>query len=477
MSEKAKQAAIEWVTNNESMIIDVHNQIWELAEVGLQEVKTAAILTEILEKNGFTVDKGVAGMPSAFVASWGQGSPVIGVMGELDALPGISQNRVPYKEVLKEGAAGHGCGHHGYATAALGGAIAAKVAMEEKGINGTVKCFGCPAEETLIGKVFLLRDGWFNGVDATIGHHPADMNGVQLRKYNAMNSVKFEFFGRSSHAAGDPENGISAMDGVELMNIGVNFLREHVTQETRIHYVVEDGGREPNVVPPYARSWYYVRAPERELVNHYYQRILDIAEGADKMAGTTHKVRFLTGVHNSIPNCVLAETIVANMRRIGAPYYTQEEEEFAAKIAESYSKEQKIMALTKWRIPEASKLADVNLNRKIYDPYGEWRQLGGSSDVSEVSWIMPTQEFITAAFVLGSPAHSWQYAAASGSSIGEKSTLFASKVAATTILDLLTNKVLLRDAKEEWTARMKGRTYESPIPSDLKPPLDQLETN
>jgi aminobenzoyl-glutamate utilization protein B len=216
MSEKAKQVAIDWVSKNESMINDVHNQIWELAEVGLQEVKTADILIDILEKNGFTVEKGVAGMPSAFVATWGQGKPVIGIMGELDALPGISQKKLPYKETLKEGAAGHGCGHHGYATAALGGAIAAKVAMEEGGIKGTVKCFGCPAEETLVGKVYMVRDGLFDGVDAALGHHPGAMNGTRLGSGNAMNSVKFEFYGRSSHAAGDPENGISAMDGVEL---------------------------------------------------------------------------------------------------------------------------------------------------------------------------------------------------------------------------------------------------------------------
>lgn len=477
MSEKAKKVAIDWVSSNESMINNVHNQIWELAEVGLQEVKTADILIDILEKNGFTVEKGVAGMPSAFVATWGQGKPVIGIMGELDALPGISQKKLPYKETLKEGAAGHGCGHHGYATAALGGAIAAKVAMEEGGIKGTVKCFGCPAEETLVGKVYMVRDGLFDGVDAALGHHPGAMNGARLGSGNAMNSVKFEFYGRSSHAAGDPENGISAMDGVELMNIGVNFLREHVTQETRIHYVVEDGGHEPNVVPPYARSWYYVRAIERELVNQYYQRILEIADGADKMAGTTHTVRFLTGVHNGIPNKVLAETIVANMRMIGAPTYTEEEEEFAAEMAKSFSKEQKMMGLTKWRIPGARELADVNLNTNIYDPFGEGQRGGGSSDVADVAWNLPTQQFSTTSFVLGAPGHSWQHVAASGTSIGEKSSVFASKVMAATTLDLLMNAELLQKAKEDWKERMAGRTYKCPLPPDLKPPLDQLESH
>jgi aminobenzoyl-glutamate utilization protein B len=475
MSEKAKQIAVEWVSNNEELLKDVHNQIWELAEVGLQEVKTAKILTDILKKHGFEVEEGVAGMPSAFVATWGEGKPVIGIMGELDALPGISQKKVPYKEPLKEGAAGHGCGHHGYATAALGGALAAKAAMEEEGISGTIKCFGCPAEETLVGKVFMVRDGVFDGVDASLGHHPGSINGVRLGSGNAMNSVKFEFFGSASHAAGSPEQGISAMDGVELMNIGVNYLREHVIQETRMHYVVEDGGHEPNVVPPYARSWYYVRAPERELVDEYYQRILDIADGADKMVGTTHKVRFLTGVHNGLPNRTLGETIVTNMKEIGAPTYDEEELEFARKLGETVPREQKRASLTKSQLPDAMELLDVDLNTRIYEPWGEGMKGGGSSDVADVAWNMPTQQFSTVSFVLGAPGHSWQHVAASGTSIGEKSSVFASKVMATTTLDLLMNPDLLQKAKEEWAERMKGRTYKSPLPEDLEPPLDQLE--
>ena len=260
---EARETALEWVNKNEDILVDIHQKIWELAEVGLQEFKTAKTLTDILEKEGFKVEKAVAGMPSAFVATYGQGKPVIGIMGELDALPGISNKPVPRHEPLVEGGAGHGCGHNGYATTALGGALAVKAAMEKGLVQGTIKVFGCPAEETLVGKVFMVRDGVFDGLDACIGHHPSSFNGATLRSGNAMNSVKFEFFGTASHAAGSPEMGVSAMDAVELMNIGVNYMREHVVQETRIHYVVEDGGHEPNVVPPYARSWYYVRAPER----------------------------------------------------------------------------------------------------------------------------------------------------------------------------------------------------------------------
>jgi aminobenzoyl-glutamate utilization protein B len=457
------------------MLVDAHMRIWELAEVGLQENRTADLLTDALRKEGFSVTRGVAGMPSAFVATYGRGRPVIGVMGELDALPGISNKPVPYKEPLVEGGAGHGCGHNGYAVTALGGALAVKATMDMGLVKGTVKVFGCPAEETLVGKVFMVRDGVFDGVDACIGHHPSSFNGVSLRSGNAMNSVKFEFYGVASHAAGSPEQGVSAMDAVELMNVGVNYMREHVVQETRIHYVVEDGGHEPNVVPPYARSWYYVRAPERELVDIYYRKLLDIADGADKMVGTTHKVTFLSGVHNGMENRVLGETAIANMRLVGAPTYTEEEEEFAAEMAKSIQPEKKKMGLMGSSLPDAMGLMDVDLNTRIYDPIGEGTKGGGSSDVADVAWNTPTVQFRTVYTIVGAPGHSWQNTASNGTTIGQKGTLFASKVMAGTVIDLLSDKKLLQRAKDEWTRQMKGREYNCPIPADLKPPLDQLK--
>lgn len=475
MSEGSKRVALDWVDENERLLVEVHGEIWSYAEVGLQEFKTGKLLADILERDGFKVERGVAGMPSAFVASHGSGGPVIGIMGELDALPGISQKPVPYREPLVEGGAGHGCGHNGYATTALGGALAVKAAMDEGRVSGTIKCFGCPAEETLVGKVFMVRDGVFDGVDACIGHHPSSFNGTSLRSGNAMNSVKFEFFGEASHAAGSPEMGVSAMDAVELMNIGVNYMREHVIQETRVHYVVEDGGHEPNVVPPYARSWYYVRAPERELVEMYYRRILDIADGADKMVGTTHKVRFLSGVHNGLPNETLAELAVANMREIGAPTYDEEELEFARELAKSVPRERKKIALMKSPLPDAMDLMDVDLNTRIYDPVGEGTKGGGSSDVADVAWNIPTIQFRTVYAIVGAPGHSWLNVASNGTSIGHKSTVFASRVMAATVIDLLTKPELLQKAKDEWKERMKDRVYRSPLPPDLKPPLDQLK--
>ena len=472
---KGKEVAFDWVEANKEMIVDVHQKIWELAEVGLQETQTAELLIEILEKEGFSVEKGVAGMPSAFVASYGEGKPVIGIMGELDALPGISQKPVPYKELIQEGGAGHGCGHNGYATTALAGGIAVKKALDGGHVSGTLQVFGCPAEETLVGKVFMVRDGVFDGVDACIGHHPSSFNGVSLRSGNAMNSVKFEFFGEASHAAGSPEMGVSAMDAVELMNIGVNYMREHVVQETRIHYVVEDGGHEPNVVPPYARSWYYVRAPERELVEMYYDKLLDIADGADKMVGTTHKVKFLSGVHNGMENRVLGEIAIDNMRLVGAPEYSEEEEKFAEELAKSIPREKKKIGLIKSHLPDAMELMDVNLNSRIYDPIGEGEKGGGSSDVADVAWNTPTVQFRTVYTIVGAPGHSWQNVASNGTSIGHKSTTFASKVMAGSVIDLMHKPELLLKAKEEWKRQMMGREYKSPLPEGSKPPLDQLK--
>ncbi len=477
MFTRAKQIATNWVEENEQLVVKVHDEIWRLAEVGLQEYQTAGLLTDLLAGNNFKLEMGVAGMPTAFVASYGSGMPIIGIMGELDALPGISQKPVPRKEPLVEGAPGHGCGHQGYATAAVAGALAVKAAMEAENIPGSIKCFGCPAEETLVGKVFMVRDGVFDGVDACLGHHPGQVNGVNLRSGNAMNSVKFEFFGVPSHAGGSPEQGRSALDAVELMNIGVNYLREHVVQETRIHYIIEDGGHEPNVVPAYARVWYYIRAPTRDMVDYIHERVLKIADGADLMTGTTHKVKFLTGVHNGVPNRTLAELIVGNMREIGPPAYSEGELEFAREVAKSIPQEEKMASLRRSALPNWMKLMDINLSEDIFAPYGEEvKGGGGSSDVADVAWNMPTQEFSTAMFIVGAPGHSWQNAASGGVSIGHKSSIFASKVMATTVIDLLMNPDVVNEAKEEWKQRMNGVIYKSPLPKNLEPPLDQLPT-
>ncbi|MES0326528.1 MAG: amidohydrolase, partial [Candidatus Bathyarchaeia archaeon] len=272
----------------------------------------------------------------------GGGEPVIGIMGEYDALPGISNKAVPRKEPLKEGAPGHGCGHNIHGTSGLAAAIALRYALKEQCMQATVKFYGTPAEENYDGKVFMARTGIFDDVGACLSHHPGSMNTAGLGSSTAMNSVKFHYYGKTSHAAGSPEQGRSSLDAVELMNIGVNYMREHVIEKARIHYVIEEGGGQPNVVPDYARTWYYIRAPERDQVDHIYEWIQRIAEGAALMTGTRLEVDFLGGIYNKISNKVLSDVVLANMREIGAPTFTHEELEFARKIGEAVPRQQKI---------------------------------------------------------------------------------------------------------------------------------------
>jgi len=473
MSDNAKRIAFEWVDSNERRLAEISDEIWGYAELGYVEFKSAKLLANELEKHGFKVERGVAGIPTAFVGTWGKGKPVIGVMGEYDALPGLSQKAVPHKEPTKAGEPGHGCGHNIHGTSALGGAIALRYAMEKAGVKGTVKFFGCPAEEMLSGKVWMVREGVFDGVDAVLSHHPSSMNVGGLSSSNANNAVKFHFRGKTAHAAGNPEMGRSSLDAVELMNIGVNFLREHVIDKARIHYVIEEGGGQPNVVPDYARSWYYIRAPERDQLEPIYERILKIAEGAALMTETELKVEFIKGIYNKLPNKVLSDAVTANMRAIGPPEYTEEEMSFAEEVSKSISEDSKRTTLWKTKRPGWEKLMDVVMDRTVPDAWNDGEVSHGSTDVSDVSWQTPTMEFSTATYSLGTPGHSWQNVVYSGMSIGHKSLLFASKVIAATAIDFLTDPELLKAAWEELDRRKAGRTYKSPIPEDLDPPLNQ----
>jgi aminobenzoyl-glutamate utilization protein B len=473
MPDSMKKTAIDWVEGNKQRIIEISDTVWGYAELGFVEFKSSKLLADELEAHGFSMERGVAGIPTAFVATWGSGRPVIGVMGEYDALPGLSQKKVPHKEPIEVGAPGHGCGHNIHGTSGMSGAIAAKTAMEKAGIKGTIRFFGCPAEEMLSGKVWMVREGVFDGVDACLSHHPGSMNVAGLSSSNANNAVKFHFHGKTSHAAGSPEQGRSALDAVELMNVGVNFLREHVIQDARIHYVIEEGGGQPNVVPDYARSWYLVRAPERDQLEPIYNRILKIAEGAALMTETTLKVEFVKGIYNKIPSRALSELVTANMREIGAPTYTEEEMGFAEEIATSITPEEKRDSLRKSKRPGWEELTDVLLDNTIPDAWNEGEVSHGSTDVSDVSWHAPTMEFGTTTYVLGTPGHSWQNVAMSGMNIGHKSLIFASKVIAASAIDLLTKPDLLKAAKEELDKRLIGRTYKSPVPPEAKPPLDQ----
>jgi aminobenzoyl-glutamate utilization protein B len=472
-SEKA--CAFTWIDENRPRLIAISDRIWELAELGLVEVQSSALLAEELERHDFTVERGLAGMPTAFVATYGSGSPVIGIMGEYDALPGLSQKKVPYKDPVAPGRPGHGCGHNIHGTSGMAAAIAVQTAMAKHGIDGTVKFFGCPAEENFSGKIFLVRDGYFRGVDAVISHHPGTMNAATLESCLALNSVKYHFYGQAAHAGGSPDQGRSALDAVELMNVGVNFLREHVIQDARIHYMIEQGGQQPNIVPDYARSWYYIRAPERSQVEFIADWVLDIAKGAAKMTRTTLQHELISGIYNVIPNRALADTIIRNMREIGVPHYTDAEIQFAAEIAKSIEPDRKREQLRQSKRPGWEKLVEKLLDDEIPDPWGEGEVSHGSTDVADVSWQTPTMEFNSATWVLGTPGHSWQSAAQSGVGVGHQALIFTAKVMAATAIDLLTDAALLKQAKDEHQQRLGDRTYEPCISPETKPPLDIWE--
>jgi len=468
----SKKFVFDWIENNKSRIIDISDRIWDFAELGLTESQSSSLLSRELEQHGFTVERGVAGMPTAFVATWGNRRPVIGIMGEYDALPGLSQKRVPWNEPVEAGKPGHGCGHNIHGTSGMAAAIALKETLEAQGREATLKFFGCPAEENFSGKIYLVRDSYFSGVDVVLSHHPSIINAVSLASTVAVNSVKFHYYGKPSHAAAFPEHGRSALDAVELMNVGVNYLREHVIQDARIHYIIEQGGGQPNIVPPYARSWYYIRAPERSQTEFITDWILDIAKAAATMTRTELKIEFIVGMHNLIPNRTLGDVIVSNMRAIDKPTYDHEDEVFAREITKSVSLDTKRDVLKEFKHPNWETLAEKLMDDEVPDPWGEGTIVHGSTDVSDVSWQVPTMEFNTAAWAIGTMAHSWQSVAQSGVGLGHKSLIFASKVLAATVLDLIEDHTLINKAKEEHRQRIGSRIYTSPIPPEAKPPLD-----
>jgi aminobenzoyl-glutamate utilization protein B len=470
--EKNKDLALDWIDKNAERMISISDRLWKFAELGFLEFKSSELLAEELNKNGFEVQLGLAGMPTAILAKYGEGGPTIGVMGEYDALVGLSQKPVPYREAVEVDSPGHGCGHNIHGASGLAGALAVKSVLEASNVSGTIKFFGTPAEESGSGKVWMVREGVFGGVDAVLSHHPSIMNTASLATSLSNNSVKFHFYGRTSHAAGSPEQGRSALDAVELMNVGVNYLREHIIDEARIHYIIEEGGGQPNVVPGYARSWYLIRAPEREDVEVIYSRVLDAAKGAAIMSATEYRAEFLKAIYNKLPSKTLSELVVKNMREIGTPEYSAEDVEFAEKIAESISVESKKTELRKTGRPGWSKLLDVLIDRSIHDVWNEGQVKAGSTDVSDVSWLAPTMEFNTSAWVLGTPGHSWQIVAQSASGLGHKSLIFASKIIATSAIELLMDSELLKGAREEHFRRVNGRKYRTPLPKKAVPPID-----
>lgn len=436
---------------------DIAQQIWEHAEVGYQEEKSAALLKHELTEAGFTITEGVADIPTAFMGSYGSGQPVIGILAEYDALPGVSQDHVPMRQIKVEGGAGHACGHHLFGTASVAAAIAIKDWLAANPGKGTVRLYGTPAEEGGAGKVYMVRAGLFDDVDAVLHWHPSSGNGANAASSLSNKSAKFRFYGIASHAAGAPWNGRSALDGVEAMNHMVNLMREHVPAESRIHYVITSGGEAPNVVPEFAEVFYYTRHPDMKWVKQIFERVAKAAEAAAMGTETRMEYEVIHGLYNVLPNETLSQLMYKNLKAIGGVQYTPEEQAFAEKIKGT------LFPAARTDLAKAAMIAPFEVIET---------GRGGSTDVGDVSWMVPTAGLRTATWVPGTSAHTWQAVAAGGMSIGKKGMMNAAKTITLTALDIFKNPAVINTAKDE-LERRRGEdfTYEALL-GDREPPLD-----
>ena len=428
-------------------------QIWGFAEVGYQEEKSSALLQDRLRSAGFSVEAGVGEMPTAFVASYGSGKPVIAIVGEFDALPGLSQDATPVRKVLVEGGPGHGCGHHLFGTAAAAAAISVKDWLAQGKRPGTIRFYGTPAEEGGGGKIYMVRAGVFKDVDAVVSWHPGDLNQVSRATSLANISAKFRFRGISAHASGAPEQGRSALDGVEAMNTMVNLMREHVPSDARIHYIITNGGKAPNVVPDFAEVYYYARHVDNRVLDAIWDRIVNAGKGAALGTGTTMDYELVNAVYSVLPNDALADVMQRAMDQVGGYAYTPEERQFADQIRKTLT----------GTLPPADAAAGIS------PP--EVGVSGGSTDMGDLSWVVPTVQLSAATWVPGTPAHSWQAVAAGGMSIGSKGMMVAAKTMALTAIELFGNPAHLPRARAEFEKRLGGFVYKSRV-GDRKPPLD-----
>jgi aminobenzoyl-glutamate utilization protein B len=432
-------------------------QIWDWAEMGYQEVQSSALLQKTLEAEGFRIETGVAGIPTAFVAEYGSGAPVIGVLGEFDALPGLSQKAIPKKESAG-GVAGHACGHHLFGTASAAAAIAAKDWLESGKHKGTIRFYGCPAEEGGGAKVYMARSGLFDDVDVALHWHPGDRNDASASASLANKSAKFRFHGVSAHAAGAPHKGRSALDGVEAMNAMVNLMREHIPERARIHYVITDGGKAPNVVPDYAEVYYYARHNSRDVVIDIFERIVKAGEGAALGTGTKMEYEIVNGVYELLPNVRLQQIVNKNLEAVGGVSYSPEEKTFATEISRT-------LGLESLQEAVAGEVQPFKTESRAY----------GSTDVGDVSFVVPTAGIRIATWVPGTPAHSWQAVAAGGTTIGLKGMMVAAKTLAATAIDLYSNPKAIEEAKAEFEDRRGAGFQYVPLLGDRPPALDYRE--
>lgn len=453
-AQKTRQDLLKAIDSKSEQYAKAAKDIWSFAEVGYKEHKSSALLQQILKDAGFTIQSGIAGIPTAFVATAGSGKPIIGILGEYDALPGISQSAEPVKKPISDQKAGHACGHHLFGVASAASAIEVKNWLAANKKSGTIRFYGTPAEEGGSGKVYMVREGLFNDVDVVLNWHPGDANDASPSGSLANKTGKFRFYGIASHAAVAPERGRSALDAVEAMNSMVNMMREHVNERSRIHYVITRGGEAPNVVPAFAEVYYYVRHPQRSEVRDMWNRLERIANGAALGTDTKVEIEVTGGVHELLPNETLAEVMLKNLNEVGGFSYNEEERLFAEKIQQTLSGE----------IPPLSRTASIGKSRKATE--------AGSTDVGDVSWVVPTIGLSTATWVPGTPPHSWQAVAAGGTSIGIKGMIVAAKTMALTALDLFNDPLKIEAGWKEFREkRGSDFKYESLI-GDRKPALN-----
>ena len=454
---KLKKDLLNSIEEKTLELTSLSDKIWEAAEVAFREDKSAEYLIEYAEANGLTIERGLAGMPTAFTASYGKGKPVIGIIGEFDALPGLSQTTAPYRDELIEGGAGHGCGHNLFGTARLGAAIAIKELIEKGSIEGTVKFFGTPAEEKFFGKLWMIREGVFDDVDICMDWHPADKTEANVQPSLALVDFMVEFTGQSAHASMDPWNARAANDALELYTSGINAYREHVKPSVRMHYHIQDAGQVVNVVPDYSRIWVRVRDITKEGLQPVYDHVKKMAGGAAIMANVEHKVSLISGIHDLLPNRTGGAAMQKNLEALGDIQYTQEEIDFALEMQRNNGK------------PEIGIDGKIRSLRETLKSPG-----GGSTDVGDVSYNVPVVSLNATTAPKGVPWHSWSVVASSGMSIGHKGMLYAAKALGMTMVDIFKDSRLRDDIKREFDERIGEYEYD-PFLDPGPPPLDYVD--
>ncbi len=469
-----KEIITRCIEDKKDLFIDISNKIWGYAELGFLEFKSSEAICSVLEKEGFEVKKGLAGIETAFVGSFGSGYPVIAVLGEYDALSGLSQKGASHiKKEERKGGNGHGCGHNLLGAGSLAAAVAVKEYINEKEIKGTIRYYGCPGEENGAGKTFMTREGCFKDVDIALCWHPGDVTCVWGIGTLANLSSYFRFTGTAAHAAAAPHLGRSALDSVELMNVGVNYLREHIIPEARIHYAITDpGGSAPNVVQNQAEVYYYIRAPKVYQAQEIYERICNVAKGAALMTGTEYEAVFSQGLSDYIPNKTVGEVLYKNLIEAGAPDFDKNERELAGRFRETLKQPDIKNAMNQVRLLEGSTAAEKMETKVLYDFIGSFgHQKGtipGSTDIGDVSYVVPTAQIIVTCSSFGTALHTWQFTAQASSIIGHRGMLTAGKAMGMAAVDILLNPEIVVAAKKELKEKTHGE-YICPIPDNVMP--------